>query len=135
MNKLFNDVELLKGSIPSAGVVGLYFSAHWCPPCRGFTPKLAETYTKIKEAGDKPFEIVFISSDKDQEQFDSYFAEMPWLALPFEQRDLKAKLSKKFKVNGIPCPPRRQDWRRHISGWARGFVKGSDRREVSLGPA
>ena len=102
MNKLFNEVQLLKGSLPSTGVVGLYFSAHWCPPCRGFTPKLAETYKKINEAGDKAFEIIFISSDKDQEQFDSYFAEMPWLALPFEQRDLKAKLSKMFKVNRIP---------------------------------
>ena len=28
--------------------VGIYFSAHWCPPCRGFTPKLAETYKKMK---------------------------------------------------------------------------------------
>jgi nucleoredoxin len=102
MNKLFNEVQLLKGSLPSTGVVGLFFSAHWCPPCRGFTPKLAETYKKINEAGDKAFEIVFISSDKDQEQFDSYLAEMPWLALPFEQRDLKAKLSKMFKVNRIP---------------------------------
>mmetsp|Transcript_119915 Transcript_119915/g.274753 ORF Transcript_119915/g.274753 Transcript_119915/m.274753 type:complete len:81 (-) Transcript_119915:67-309(-) len=24
--------------------IGLYFSAHWCPPCRGFTPKLTESY-------------------------------------------------------------------------------------------
>jgi len=24
--------------------VGIYFSAHWCPPCRGFTPKLAELH-------------------------------------------------------------------------------------------
>ena len=26
--------------------VAVYFSAHWCPPCRGFTPKLSEWYTK-----------------------------------------------------------------------------------------
>ena len=31
-------------------VVGIYFSAHWCPPCRGFTPKLAEWYTKSLQA-------------------------------------------------------------------------------------
>merc|ERR1719498_1816235 len=27
---------------------------------------------------------------------------MPWLALPFEKRDIKEALSKKFKVSGIP---------------------------------
>jgi len=81
--------------------VGIYFSAHWCPPCRGFTPKLAETYTKMKAAG-KPFEIVFASSDRDQGAFDGYFAEMPWLTLPYSDRDRKEALSKKFKVQGIP---------------------------------
>ena len=44
--------------------VGLYFSAHWCPPCRMYTPKLAEQYAKLVAAG-KPFEIVFVSSDRD----------------------------------------------------------------------
>ena len=102
IKKLFKDVELLKGSVPSDGVVGLYFSAHWCPPCRAFTPKLAETYNNIKKVGDKVFEIVFISSDKDQAQFDSYFAEMPWLAVPFEQSGLRTQLSNKFEVGGIP---------------------------------
>jgi thiol-disulfide isomerase/thioredoxin len=102
ITSLFNGVELLKGSLPSDGVLGLYFSAHWCPPCRGFTPKLAQTYQHIKKADCKPFEIVFISSDHNQGQFDAYFAEMPWLALPFGQRAVKDELSKKFEVDGIP---------------------------------
>merc|ERR1719189_1069843 len=41
-------------------VIGIYFSAHWCPPCRGFTPVLAETYETLAKAG-KKFEIVFVS--------------------------------------------------------------------------
>jgi hypothetical protein len=43
-----------------------------CPPCRGFTPKLAESYTAMQASG-KSFEIVFVSSDKDQGTFDEYF--------------------------------------------------------------
>jgi len=81
--------------------VGIYFSAHWCPPCRGFTPVLAESYKKMKAAG-KKFEIVFASSDRDQAAFDEYFAEMPWAAVPYSDRDTKNSLSKKFKVRGIP---------------------------------
>ncbi len=25
-------------------IVAFYFSAHWCPPCRGFTPVLKKFY-------------------------------------------------------------------------------------------
>lgn len=93
-----------KGTVPTEQAlgskpVGLYFSAHWCPPCRGFTPKLAEWYSGgLSDVLD----IVFVSSDRDQKAFDEYFGEQPWLALPFAERDLKATLSKKFKVRGIP---------------------------------
>ena len=76
-------------------VVALYFSAHWCPPCKGFTPELAKKYAAIKEAG-KKFEIVFVSSDRDEGAFKEYFAEMPWLALPYADRDAKNDLSKSF---------------------------------------
>jgi len=90
-----NTSEILKDKY-----VALYFSAHWCPPCRGFTPKLAEWYTKsLKEKG---LEIVFVSSDRDEKSFNEYFAEQPWLALPFSDRTKKAELSKQFKVQGIP---------------------------------
>ncbi|CAH1232255.1 NXN [Branchiostoma lanceolatum] len=83
--------------------LGLYFSAHWCPPCRGFTPKLTEFYKDLKATDKgKNFDVIFVSSDKDQASFDEYYAEMPWLALPYPDRDRKGKLSKKFKVQGIP---------------------------------
>jgi len=78
----------------------IYFSAHWCPPCRGFTPKLAEYYKTHKDKHN--FEVVFVSSDKAQDDFNAYWGEMPWLALPFEDRTTKDKLSKQYKVSGIP---------------------------------
>jgi len=82
------------------GAVAIYFSGHWCPPCKGFTPQLAEWYTANLKA--KGLEIVFVSSDRDEKSFKEYFGEMPWLALPFADRDRKDALSKKFKVQGIP---------------------------------
>jgi len=48
-------------------------------------------------------EIVFVSSDRDQSSFDDYFLEMPWLALPYSDRTTHAKLSKQFKIQGIPA--------------------------------
>lgn len=90
--------------IPVSDLVGktilLYFSAHWCPPCRAFLPKLIEAYKKIKERNES-LEVVFISSDRDQTSFDEFFKGMPWLALPFGDAR-KASLSRKFKVCGIP---------------------------------
>jgi thiol-disulfide isomerase/thioredoxin len=81
-------------------VLGIYFSAHWCPPCRGFTPKLVETYKKMKAKG-LNFEIVFASSDRDEAAFKEYFGEMPWLALPHGDKR-KEQWSNLFGVSGIP---------------------------------
>jgi len=81
-------------------VIGLYFSAHWCPPCKMFTPQLVKTYNAIKAAG-KDFEIIFVSSDRSQESFMEYFGEMPWLAIP-NGDPRKEKLSKLYEVEGIP---------------------------------
>lgn len=44
----------------------LYFSAHWCPPCRGFTPALAQAYN---ETTNKNVEVLFLSSDSDDSSF------------------------------------------------------------------
>ncbi|CAK7346124.1 unnamed protein product [Dovyalis caffra] len=87
--------------------VGLYFSSQWCLPGGKFTPKLISIYQKIKQMlehkgnDEDDFEIVFVSSDRDQAEFDSYFGSMPWLALPFGDPTNK-NLAKHFDVKGIP---------------------------------
>jgi len=96
-----NDGTEVPYSSLAGKTIGVYFSAHWCPPCRGFTPELVKTYEKLTTAG-KPFEVIFASSDRDEASFKEYFGEMPWLALKYEDREAKEKLSKVFGVNGIP---------------------------------
>ena len=95
------DGSVEAASLDGKAVVGLYFSAHWCPPCKMFTPKLADSYKQIK-ADSKDFEVVFVSSDRDEASFNEYFGEMPWLAVPFAAKEVAAKLSQQFSVSGIP---------------------------------
>jgi len=85
-------------ALQGASIVALYFSAHWCPPCRGFTPQLAGAM-----AGDRfpQIKVVFISSDRSEADFQSYYAEMPWLALPFGSPQ-KEMLGMTYQVRGIP---------------------------------
>ena len=69
-----------------------------CGPCRVFTPELVETYNIIRMAG-KSFQIIFVSSDRDEESMKEYMADMPWLAIPFGDPRKKV-LSRLFKVEG-----------------------------------
>ena len=82
--------------------IGIYFSAHWCPPCRAFTPKLVEVYNALQKEG-KPFQIVFVSSDQSESDMYRYMKEMdmPWLAVRYPDKNREA-LQKKFSVAGIP---------------------------------
>ena len=83
-------VEFDTSSLMNDGVVCLYFSAHWCPPCRSFTPVLGTWYSKLTSGSLKgKLEVVFLSSDQSEEEFDSYFKTMPWCALPYSDRDKK----------------------------------------------
>merc|ERR1719316_2010741 len=47
-------------------------------------------------------EIIFVSSDRTEDAFKEYYAEQPWLSLPYQNRVAKDALSKKYKVAGIP---------------------------------
>lgn len=73
---------------PSAKVTAFYFSAHWCPPCKTFTPKLVSFYSELKQDG-ADLEIIFVSSDTNEAAMMQYMqeAEMPWPAVPFRSKE------------------------------------------------
>jgi len=79
----------------------IYYSAHWCPPCRAFTPKLVEWYKGFK-AKHANFELVFASSDKDEAAMLEYMKEtgMPWPAVKFGEK--KTVGLDKYAAGGIP---------------------------------
>lgn len=88
-------VDVLAGK-----TVAFYFSAHWCGPCRNFTPQLLQLYQTAKAAG-KPFEVVFCSADHDEAGFDGYYSSMKWAAVDFED-EKREQIMGQFSVSGIP---------------------------------
>lgn len=84
-------------------LIGLYMSAHWCGPCREFTPKLVAFYNRIV-ATHSDFEILFVSNDKSAGAMQNYMREdqMPWPALNYDKVAGNAALNKYFG-GSIPC--------------------------------
>jgi nucleoredoxin len=84
----------------------VYFSAHWCGPCRRFTPQLRETYAKMRAQptiADR-FELIFISSDHGSREQRTYAQEaaMPWPMVGFNHVG-SVGILERLKGNGIPC--------------------------------
>lgn len=89
--------EALQGKL-----VGLYFSASWCPPCQMFIPQLCDMYNELLKRKAN-FEIVFLSFDKNETEMEMYFRSKQgnWHALPFDD-PFKEELKVKYNVTAIP---------------------------------
>ena len=93
------DGEKVATSSLAGKVIGLYFSAEWCPPCRAFTPELV----KLRDSKNDKFEVVFVSSDQSPEAQQKYMKgyDMNWPAIPHDS-PLRQQLQEKYDVQGIP---------------------------------
>ena len=114
--KLPNDEFLGRGGIDRVSLssafeevdlVMLYASAHWCPPCRKYTPELIQFYKDARRVYKNDpkrttsIEIVFVSADHDVNGFRNYYSTMPWLAIPYDAETRERVLSW-MKVTGVP---------------------------------
>ena len=90
--------------VNKADVILVYFSAHWCPPCRQFTPKLKSFYEGLHQAKGEKLCIIFVSSDRTAEDMMSYFKNDhgDYYAVDSNDTDLVKKLKGNCDVSGIP---------------------------------
>lgn len=65
------------------------------------------------KANNKDFEVIFVSSgrvtkvrcnntDRDDESYEKYFGEMPWLSIAYREKMDRAKLAQALGIKGIP---------------------------------
>ena len=87
-------------SIKSKKYLMVYYSAHWCGPCRSFTPKLVKWYNE----NHADYDVVFVSSDRNNADMLKYMkgAKMPWAGTVKGSKAEKA-LKKFQNGRGIPC--------------------------------
>lgn len=100
----FVDSAGAPASIPADTThVALYHSAHWCPPCKRFTPELVARVGSMPSAPGARLVVIFVSSDSDEASFTGYLASMTgFMAIPFADKKRRNALGTACGVSGIP---------------------------------
>lgn len=108
--------EVAVSALAARGVslVGLYFGCSLSGPCAQLGASLAAFYGRFRgeaaAAGAQRLEIVFVSAEQEQQQWQEAVRAMPWLALPFAEKHRKVRTGA---------------GRRHRGGGVGGFVRGA----------
>lgn len=92
-----HDNQPLSNASLRGKVVLIDFWGTWCPPCRESVPILKNVQKKY---GGKPFQLLSISSDDDEDIWKTFIAaqHMDWA----EYLDSSGKLQERFKVDSFP---------------------------------
>lgn len=87
----------LSNSALQGKVILLDFWGTWCPPCRESVPMLLSLHKKY---ANRPFEMVGISSDDDEQAWKAFIAanHMAWP----EYIDLSGRVQEQFQINSFP---------------------------------
>jgi nucleoredoxin len=97
---LSNSSQIQTTSINQVPLVLLYASASWCPPCREFLPRLVEFYTIVNK-NKKVLEIVWVSRDREESDYNNIRTKIPWLSVPFDP-DHIASILERYDISVIP---------------------------------
>ena len=107
----WDTLNLTASMLKGRTVVGLYFSADWCPPCQAFNPLLKQLHSSKRANCNgitrtlPPFEVVLVSRCRDRAATEQYFAGLPWAAMTHAEASGKRgrELRNKFYITTIPA--------------------------------
>ncbi|MBT4223734.1 MAG: redoxin family protein [Opitutae bacterium] len=94
-----NGNEVNRDTVLGNKIVGIYFSASWCGPCRTFSPKLVD----FRNKNSNEFEVVYASADNSKSAQLSYMKDKKMDFPSVECKTNAAQsLYNKFGISGIP---------------------------------
>ena len=65
-------------------IVGMLFSASWCPPCQDFVTFLNQVHKELRNRN-CAFQVVYLSCDKSEDEMKQYVSQKHgnWYMLPY----------------------------------------------------
>jgi thiol-disulfide isomerase/thioredoxin len=107
----WDTLEPTESMLQGQTVIGLYFSADWCPPCQVFTTLLKQLHSSKQAHCSKanrnipPFEVVLVSGCRDPTATNHYFSTKPWTAMIHAEAVGKwgLDLQNRFGIKTIPA--------------------------------
>ena len=94
-------VQLSKLLAEGYNSVGLLFAGKWCSSSLLFVNHFIKWYNELVHKF-KDILIIYVSCDLTDSDFQNFFKQMPWYAIPYQLRDKKQYLSRKYRVPQIP---------------------------------
>ncbi|KAI9593862.1 thioredoxin-like-domain-containing protein [Syncephalis fuscata] len=92
-------LPLYSASADERPLIGIYFSASWCPPCQQFSPILKAFAQKNRTV----FQVVLVSLDTDPDAAAEYIStKNSWLAVPWSHSERRKSLASRVGVQMIP---------------------------------
>mmetsp|Transcript_12929 Transcript_12929/g.27284 ORF Transcript_12929/g.27284 Transcript_12929/m.27284 type:complete len:203 (-) Transcript_12929:370-978(-) len=91
------DGNLVELSFLKGKLVGFYFSAGWCPPCRAFSPQLAD----FARSHADEFVVIFVSSDNSEAEMKTFVKEKGFLQVRWNS-SVRHQLVQYLGVSSLP---------------------------------